>query len=396
MLVLVEFGGPPRTRLARLRSGSPASAPCSSRSGRCAPATPWLAAAAMAVVGFGTLFSGLFSGYFAAAATAALLTFVLPVTIPAPNSAIPDRLEGWGLATGAAICAVMLLWPPRRRADLQRDGGRARCAPSRTSWMRAPSARRRAAVARARRSTVWAGASSARSTGRPGRPDRRPRWRRFPTSSTGCSRSSRRRPSCRRSSSPARRTREAIAATAAVLRASADRLEGRDERPDFARLDAARDAVARALVQRLPTLPADTRDDTLLDALEPPFRIRVVDVLGAPGRRLRAARDRRGRNRARPTRDLAQPRPARARSKRRSSSRSSTRASARSGSRTASAAPPGSRSPSSSRSGPACSTGSGSCSARSRCSARTRSAPAGRSSARSRAPRSGSSSARCS
>src|SRR5207247_3999642 len=80
----------------------------------------WLAAAALAAVGFATLFSGVISGYFAAASTGALLTFVLPVTIPAPSSAIPDRLEGWGLATGAGICALMLLWPPRRRADLQR------------------------------------------------------------------------------------------------------------------------------------------------------------------------------------------------------------------------------------------------------------------------------------
>jgi hypothetical protein len=43
------------------------------------------------------------------------------VTIPAPNSAIPERLEGWGLAAAAGICAVMLLWPPRRRSDLQRE-----------------------------------------------------------------------------------------------------------------------------------------------------------------------------------------------------------------------------------------------------------------------------------
>jgi len=77
----------------------------------------WLAAAAMAVVGFVILFSGVINGYFAAAGTAAILTFVLPVTIPAPNAAIPDRLEGWGLAVGAGICAVMLLWPPRRSAD---------------------------------------------------------------------------------------------------------------------------------------------------------------------------------------------------------------------------------------------------------------------------------------
>src|SRR5439155_9073778 len=69
---------------------------------------------------------------------------------------------------------------------------------------------------------------------------------------------------------------EAMTATAAVLRASAERLEGRDDRPDFARLDAARDAVARPLARRLPDLPADTRDDALLEALEPPFRLRAV------------------------------------------------------------------------------------------------------------------------
>src|SRR5207244_5727961 len=84
----------------------------------------WLGAGAMALVGFGTLFSGVISGYFAAATTGAILTFVLPVTIPAPNSAIPDRLEGWGLAAGAAICAAMLLWPPRGRADLHREAAR--------------------------------------------------------------------------------------------------------------------------------------------------------------------------------------------------------------------------------------------------------------------------------
>src|SRR5439155_2419387 len=51
---------------------------------------------------------------------------------------------------------------------------------------------------------------------------------------------------------------EAMAAAAAVLRVSAERLEGSDGRPDFARLDAARDAVANALGLRLPELPADT------------------------------------------------------------------------------------------------------------------------------------------
>ena len=67
-----------------------------------------------------------------------------------------------------------------------------------------------------------------------------------------------------------------MAAAAAVLRVSAERLEGRDERPDFARLDVARDAVANALVRRLPELPADTPAGAVPEALEPPFRIRAA------------------------------------------------------------------------------------------------------------------------
>src|SRR5205807_3194478 len=69
---------------------------------------------------------------------------------------------------------------------------------------------------------------------------------------------------------------EAMAAAAAVLRNSAERLEGRDGRPDFARLEAARDAVAQALVRRLPELPADTTAGVVPQALEPPFRIRAI------------------------------------------------------------------------------------------------------------------------
>ena len=44
-----------------------------------------------------------------------------------------------------------------------------------------------------------------------------------------------------------------------VLRASAERLEGRDGQPDFERLETARDDVARALMRRLPELPAEPR-----------------------------------------------------------------------------------------------------------------------------------------
>ena len=118
LLVLVDFGGPPRTRLLAYL-GLAAVGALFITLGTLCSRNEWLAAGAMAVVGFVTLLSGAINGYFAAASTGALLTFVLPVTLPAPSSAIPDRLEGWAIAAGAGICAVMLLWPPRRRADLR-------------------------------------------------------------------------------------------------------------------------------------------------------------------------------------------------------------------------------------------------------------------------------------
>ena len=85
----------------------------------------WMAAAAMLVVGFLILFSGVINGYFAAGGTAAVLVFVLSVTVPAPFSAVPWRLAGWGLASAVAIAAVMLIWPPRERATLRADTARA-------------------------------------------------------------------------------------------------------------------------------------------------------------------------------------------------------------------------------------------------------------------------------
>jgi uncharacterized membrane protein YccC len=273
MLVLVEFGGPRRNRFLAYLGLACVGAAFIALGTLCSR-DPWLATGAMAVVGFGTLFSGVISGYFAAAATAALLTFVLPVTIPAPNSAIPERLEGWGLAAGAAICAVMFLWPPRRRADLRREAAGALRAVA--DFMDAD--RDRSERGRLAREAV--DGLGRRLLGTQHRP----------TGPTG--------PMAALASLPdeldwllsflapsvevpelelaCAEDAEAMAAAAAVLRAGAARLAGRDERPDLARLDAARDAVARALVRRLPVLPADTPSGAVAQALEPPFRIRAV------------------------------------------------------------------------------------------------------------------------
>jgi uncharacterized membrane protein YccC len=273
MLVFVEFGGPPRTRLVAYLGLACVGASFITLGTLCSR-NVWLAAGAMFAVGFVTLFSGVISGYFAAAATGALLTFVLPVTIPAPSSAIPDRLEGWGLASGAGICALMLLWPPRRRADLQREAAGALRAVADFLDAEQEQLAERARLAREAVDGLGRQLLGAqhRPTGPTGPtaalaslPDELDWLLSFLTPSAelqtfelACTEDA-----------------EAMAAAAAVLRASAGRLEGRDERPDFARLEAARDGVARALVRRLPELPPDTAG-AVPQALEPPFRIRAA------------------------------------------------------------------------------------------------------------------------
>ena len=280
----------------------------------------------MAAVGFVTLFSGVLGGYFAAGATGAMLTFVLPVTIPAPNSVIPERLEGWGIAD--------------RRGHLRGDGAVA--AP--------PTRRSRAAVAetlrtvadyvdgkvpandaRAQRSTVSANACSARSTARPDRPRRRPRSRRSRTSWTGSSRfSAIAEPP--RSSPPARRTREAMAAAAAV--AARERRETRRRRRTAGLRPPRRRPRRRRPRRRAPPAGAVARP------CEAPARSSCRSASGSrPTRRARSARTHCSRAARSP--EIGVPRPRAAgrralrRSKQRSRSSSSTRTSGRSGSRTA-------------------------------------------------------------
>jgi uncharacterized membrane protein YccC len=123
MLVLASFGGPPRSRFTAYLSLGVAGLVLVTLGTACS-GNAWLAAGAMAVVGFAILFSGVINGYFAAGGTAAVLVFVLSVSVPAPVSQIPWRLAGWGLAATAGILAVMFLWPPHERATLRPDAAR--------------------------------------------------------------------------------------------------------------------------------------------------------------------------------------------------------------------------------------------------------------------------------
>jgi hypothetical protein len=110
MLLLVDFRGPLRDRL---RNQAALAVACGAM---IAIATlvsnsMWLAAAAMAIVGFGVLFAGVASSVLAGATQTLLLAFILPVSMPAPVSAIPDRLAGWAMAAALSLPAISLLWP---------------------------------------------------------------------------------------------------------------------------------------------------------------------------------------------------------------------------------------------------------------------------------------------
>ncbi len=124
MLLLVDFPGPLRDRLrAQATLGLAGLALVSL--GTLACRSVWLSTLAMAVVGFAVIFSGVVSSVLASATFSLLLSFILPVTLQAPLSSLPDRLEGWTMASGAALVAVAVLWPTPQRGPLREAATRA-------------------------------------------------------------------------------------------------------------------------------------------------------------------------------------------------------------------------------------------------------------------------------
>jgi uncharacterized membrane protein YccC len=137
MLLLVDFGGPMAERLQAV-SALAVTGGVFVCLATLASQTAWLAAVAMAVVGFGVIFAGVVSSVLAGATTALLLAFILPVSLAAPASAVTGRLAGWGMAGGVAVIATALLWPAPARDRLRGAAGAA---------CRALAARLRAGVA---------------------------------------------------------------------------------------------------------------------------------------------------------------------------------------------------------------------------------------------------------
>ena len=118
MLLLADFRGPMRVRLPEQAALAVVGAAfvCI---GTVASGTAWLAALSMAIVGFGVLFAGVVSSVLTTATTSLLLAFILPVSLAGPVSSVPDRLAGWGIASGAAFIAIAVLWPTPRRDPLR-------------------------------------------------------------------------------------------------------------------------------------------------------------------------------------------------------------------------------------------------------------------------------------
>jgi uncharacterized membrane protein YccC len=137
MLLLVDFGGSMTERL-QAEAALAVTGGVFVCLATLASQTVWLAAVAMTVVGFGVIFAGVVSSVLAGATTALLLAFILPVSLAAPASAVPDRLAGWGMAAAAALVATAVLWPAPAR-DRLRGPAAAAC--------RALAARLRAGIA---------------------------------------------------------------------------------------------------------------------------------------------------------------------------------------------------------------------------------------------------------
>ena len=169
MLLLVDFQG---TIADRVRAQASLGIACAVliSLGTLASRSTAVAAISMALVAFAILFSGVVSSVLASATTALLLAFILPVSLPAPASAIPDRIAGWGIAAAVSVFAVALLWPAPERN------------PVRTSAIAAC----RALAARLRAEIAYVTSAGASPTAAPTWPRSQPATR----PSTGCARCS--------------------------------------------------------------------------------------------------------------------------------------------------------------------------------------------------------------
>jgi uncharacterized membrane protein YccC len=119
LLLLVEFTGRVHTRIVSY-GGLYVAGAVFTVLGTVVSTHKAAAVVTMALVGFAVLFAGIVAPQVATATTAALLTFVLPVAVAQPASAVGPRLIGWTIGAAFCITACMLLWPPPWHDNLRR------------------------------------------------------------------------------------------------------------------------------------------------------------------------------------------------------------------------------------------------------------------------------------
>ena len=278
MLVLVEFSGPTRSRVTAYVALAFAGA-ANIAIGTLCSNEAWLAATAMGVIGFAILFAGIVNGYFAAATTAALLTFILASMIPAPASAVPERLEGWALAATAAIAAQLLIWPLRLQAPLRRDAAVAAGALAELASreLERETAGLEDRVQAAERAVRGLRDRFLGTLHRPSGPTAAQAglnalvdeldWVFVLLAPPGqmpaldvC----------------AAENAAAVEAVVEALRVSAATLAGGDELPDLGRLQVTREALAQALVRDIVAARAGAGTDSIMTTLQASFRVRAL------------------------------------------------------------------------------------------------------------------------
>jgi uncharacterized membrane protein YccC len=125
MMLLVDFGGSIRNRL-QCQAALAVACMALITLGTLVSRTTWLSAVLIAVLAFVVLFAGVVSSVLAGATLSLLLPLIIAVNLPGPASSIPDRLEGWGLASLLSLFAISLLWPAPSR-DPVRSSAIAAC-----------------------------------------------------------------------------------------------------------------------------------------------------------------------------------------------------------------------------------------------------------------------------
>lgn len=282
VLVLADFGGAPRRRLAAYVWLAVLGAGLIALGTLCSQ-EEWIAVAGMAVIGFAILFARLLGSYFASGAFAALLLFIIPIGVPAPVSAVPDRLIGWFLATAVGIAATMLVWPTRHLDALRRSAAHASRA---LADLIDPARPADASDLSSRTDAASSAVNDLRRTfvGTPLRPNRPTgpseavaflvdalEWVNYiasPADHSG-----------RRSDPCGKENREVNAAAAAVLGASAENLEGHRGELPLDRLERSSDAVQDLLAHRLGDLRPESDALELMEATDPSFHTRELALI---------------------------------------------------------------------------------------------------------------------